>query len=214
MIVSKKSAIAIAAVLAASVEAHGRGHSLMFPRRGYSYHHRRSPSIDMMSDMFSLPVYFNSLFQQQQQQISRRAQSDLTYHVRELPTGETELTVDVPGVSAKDLTVELVEDGTMLHVSGSRRHHDSVTEFDQLFRLNKDVDADNLSVRLADGVLTVTAPKREKVVKKLPIIVAEENNDAVEVEAQVVSDTEEANGDGEEERQEVDGMTITTDEKE
>lgn len=208
MKVSKKSALVAATVLATSmVGVHGRSHSaLMFPRRAYNYH-RRSPHIDLMSDMLSLPVYFNSLFQQQQEQTLRNAQSDPAYHVQELPNGMIELTMDVPGVAAADLSVELIEDGTMLHVSGSRRQHDSVTEFDKLFRLDKDVDAAKLSVKLSGGVLTVTAPKKEKVVKKLPIVVADD--DVVEVEAQVISDTE----DGEEAPEEVDGMTITTENK-
>ena len=197
------------AFLATSVHGHGRGDTLMFPRRSYNYN-RRAPSIDLMSDMFSLPVYFNSLFHQQQEELSHRAQSTRTCHVQELPSGEIELTMDVPGVAAADLNVELLEDGTVLRVSGSRHYHDSVTEFEQLFRLNKDVDANNLSVRLSDGVLRVTAPKKEKVIKKLPIVVEDEPGaGVVDVDAQdAESDSTEAKG----ERQEVDGMTITTEE--
>jgi len=194
------------AFLATSVHGHGRGHALMFPRRAYNYH-RRSPSMDLISDMFSMPVYFNSLFQQQEED-HRHLQSDLSYHVQELPNGVIELTMDVPGIAAADLNVELVEDGTMLRVSGSRRRHELVTEFDQLFRLDKDVDADNLSVRLSDGVLRVTAPKKEKVVKKLPIVV-EDGHEVVE--AQVISDTEDDSGNRE--AQEINGMTVTTEDE-
>lgn len=197
------------AFLATSVQGHGRGHSLMFPRRAYNYN-RRSPSIDLMSDMFSLPVYFNSLFQQQQ--AASREQAIPAYHVQELPDGSIELTLDVPGVAASDLKVELEEDGTMIHISGSRRQHGSVTEFDRLFRLDKDVDVESLSVRLSDGVLRLTATKKEKVVKKLPIVVDEEH-DVLEVEAQVISDNEGQNVVETEGTQEVDGMTITTEDE-
>lgn len=206
--------LVMAVFLATSVHGHGRGHSLMFPRRAYNYH-RRSPSMDLISDMFSMPVYFNSLFQQQQ--ASHQVQSDPMYHVKELPNGEIELTMDVPGVAASDLNVELVEDGTMLRVSGSRRRHGSVTEFEQLFHLNKDVDADNLSVRLQDGVLRVTAAKKEKVVKKIPIVVEADGHqdvDAVEVEAQAISDTDGDSTDTKGASEEVDGMTITTEDDE
>ncbi len=177
-------------------------------RRAYDYH-RRSPSMDLMSDMFSIPIYFNSLMKQQREQASHNVLSDNSYHVEQLSTGEIELTVDVPGVAVKDLNVELLEEGTLLSVSGSRRHHGSVKEFDQLFRLNKDVDADNLSVRLSDGVLRVVAPKKEKIVKKIPVIVEEEK--VVDVEAQVISSDGETDPDGQE-TQEKDGMVITTEE--
>ena len=194
------------AFLLTTVHGHyGRGHALA--RRAYDYH-RRSPSMDLMSDMFSIPVYFNSLMKQQREQATYHVLSDPSYHVEQLPTGETELTVDVPGVAAADLNVELLEEGTLLRVSGSRRHHGSVKEFDQLFRLNKDVDADNLSVRLSDGVLRVVAPKKERIVKKIPIVVEDEEK-VVDVDAQVISgDDESDNG----EVQEKDGMTITTEE--
>lgn len=210
MKVSNKSmmAMCLAAVafLLTTVHGHNYGRGYALTRRAYDFH-RRSPSMDLMSDMFSIPVYFNSLMKQQREQASHYALSDPSYHVEELSTGEIELTVDVPGVAAADLNVELLEEGTLLRISGSRRHRGSVKEFDQLFRLNKDVDADNLSVRLADGVLRVVAPKKQRIVKKIPIVVEDEEK-VVDVDAQVISDgeTDEA------EIQEKDGMTITTEE--
>lgn len=151
---------------------------------------------------------FHSLMKQQREQASNHALSEPSYHVEKLSTGEIELTVDVPGVAAADLNVELLEEGTLLHVSGSRRHHESVKEFDQLFRLNKDVDAENLSVRLSDGVLRVVAPKKERIVKKIPIVVEDEEK-VVDAVGEVISgDDETDNG----EIQEKDGMTITTEE--
>lgn len=213
-VVSRKTLAAVclvaSAFLSTTVHAHyGRGHALA--RRAYDYH-RRSPSMDLMSDMFSIPVYFNSLLKQQQEQASLRLLSDPSSHVHELSNGDVELTIDVPGVAAADLNVELLEENTLLRVSGSRRHHGSVKEFDKLFRLNTDVDADNLSVRLSDGVLRVVAPKKETVVKKIPIVVVEEEERVVDINAQVFSDNEVENAGGDVESQEVDGMTITADE--
>lgn len=212
-VVSRKSFAAICLVavvfLSTSVSAHyGRGHALA--RRAYDYH-RRSPSMDLMSDMFSIPVYFNSLLKQQQEQASLRVLSDPSYHVEELSNGEIELSIDLPGVSAADLNVELLEDGTVLRVSGTRRHRESVEEFDKMFRLNKDVDADNFSVRLSDGVLRIVAPKKEKIVRKIPITVENEEK-ILDVDAKVVSDNKDENDNVDGESQEKDGMTITTEE--
>ena len=194
------------AYLATSADARGYGASHLVIPRTYNYHRR--PGVDFMSDMLNMPVHFNSLFRQQEARLARLQEStEPTYHVEELPNGEIELTVDVPGVSASDLTVELLEEGNLLRISGARKFHGSVVEFNQLFRVDKDVDADNLSVRLASGVLRISAPKKEKVIKKLPIL--EESED--EVEALAVSDKDETDPAMTEVTEEVDGMTITED---
>jgi HSP20 family molecular chaperone IbpA len=157
--------------------------------------------MDLMSDMFSMPMY-NSLFRQQEQLAGlKQALTDEgpTYHVRELTNGEIELTIDVPGVASKDLTVELLEDGTMLRLSDSRRHHHgSVTEFESMFRMHKDVDTATLVVRLSSGVLRISASKKEKVVKKLQIV--EDRLEQDFIEAEVLSVEEELNA-------AVDGLT-------
>lgn len=198
----------VAAIVASSPlqAAEARSHSLVFPR-AYKYH--RQP-MDLMTDMFSIPMY-NSLFRQQEQ-LTRLTQA-LTdegpkYNVQESPNGEIELTMDVPGVASKDLTVELLDDGTMLRVSGSRRHsHGPVTEFDRLFRMNKDVDTDSVVVRLSHGVLRISASKKEKVVKKLPIM--DDNTEQDTNEAQVLS-VEKASNAPDVLAEEVIGMTVTT----
>jgi HSP20 family molecular chaperone IbpA len=199
----------VAAVLASSspIQVAGdRSHSLVFPR-AYKYHRR---PMDLLSDMLSMPMY-NSLFRQQEQLTClEQALTDEgpTYHVQELPNGEIELTVDVPGVAAKDLTVELLEDGTMLRVSGSRRHHYGlVTEFDQMFRVNKDVDTDSVIVRLSSGVLRISASKKDKVVQKLPIV--EDKSEQDIIEAQVLSVDEDQNAAVDVRTEEMIGVTMT-----
>eukprot|EP00586_Coscinodiscus_wailesii_P001335 CAMPEP_0172488780 /NCGR_PEP_ID=MMETSP1066-20121228/18515_1 /TAXON_ID=671091 /ORGANISM="Coscinodiscus wailesii, Strain CCMP2513" /LENGTH=236 /DNA_ID=CAMNT_0013256237 /DNA_START=80 /DNA_END=790 /DNA_ORIENTATION=+ len=73
------------------------------------------------------------------------------------------LIIDVPGVKAEDIIVEIEAEGKMLHVSGER-----VTEkdgnvskysFDQRFGIGSQLDSDGVTANLADGVLTVVAPK-------------------------------------------------------
>ena len=200
----------VAAFLASPVQAGAGRYSLGFPR-SYNYHRR---PMDLMSDIFSIPMY-NSLFRQQEQ-LARLKQAAMdegpTYHVQELSSGEIELTMDVPGVSSKDLAVELLDDGTMLRVSGSRRHHHgSVTEFDQLFRIDSDVDTDSLVVRLSSGVLRISASKKEKVVKKLQIVEEEPNQDVIE--AKVLPRQEEPNAVLDGQSEEVNGLTITTEDE-
>ncbi|GAB0104754.1 Hsp20/alpha crystallin family protein [Nocardia sp. JMUB6875] len=78
--------------------------------------------------------------------------------------------VDVPGVRQDDIEIELF--GAELRVRGEVkqvekegifRHRTRRTgEFDYRVTLPQDIDADNISARLADGVLTVRAPKSEQ----------------------------------------------------
>jgi HSP20 family protein len=76
-----------------------------------------------------------------------------------------EIAVDVPdGVGASDMTVELENDGTVLHLSGGRKVEEegvsTETRFDQHFTIGTlNVDSDKISANLSDGVLTVTVPK-------------------------------------------------------
>ena len=85
------------------------------------------------------------------------------------------IALDLPGVKTEDVDVSV--ENNLLTIKGSRR---SVTEdssfsskFTQSFSLDPVVDVDNISANLADGVLTVTAPKDlkrlEQSVKSIPI---------------------------------------------
>lgn len=60
------------------------------------------------------------------------------------------LTVDVPGVKQKDLTVEL--SGRDVKVSGTARGE----EFKYSYRISRDYDPDTLDALLEDGVLTLS----------------------------------------------------------
>lgn len=76
------------------------------------------------------------------------------------------LAVDVPGVKPNDMKIELENDGHVLHMSGGRKVKTETSfkeyKFDKRFTLGKDLDTSKISAHLADGVLVLTAPKKEK----------------------------------------------------
>lgn len=72
------------------------------------------------------------------------------------------LTMDLPGVKSDKLTVQV--EGCELSVSADRpTANGSVVAYRQSFTVDEDtVDADKLKATLADGVLTLTLPKKEE----------------------------------------------------
>jgi HSP20 family molecular chaperone IbpA len=79
-----------------------------------------------------------------------------------------QIAVHVPdGVKASDVAVELENDGTVLYLSGERRQEDengtlvSETRFEKRFSIGSNVDRDNITANLSEGVLVLTAPKIE-----------------------------------------------------
>ena len=74
--------------------------------------------------------------------------------------------VDVPGVKAADMNVDLENDGRVIHISGGRKIEKegvmTETRFEKRFTIGDNVDVEKMSANLADGVLTLTAPKIEK----------------------------------------------------
>jgi len=85
------------------------------------------------------------------------------------------LAVDVPGVKASDMTVQLEHGGRVLRLWGGRKveRAGQVTEtrFEKSFTIDQTVDASKITANLADGVLIVTAPKNpvQTDVLKIPI---------------------------------------------
>ena len=104
--------------------------------------------------------------------------------------GIVELNMELPGVLAKDLVVEL-ENDRMLRIKGSRKYKNGESEFDQVFQLDDDVDPERITVNLSAGILTVRASKKERLVKRIEVTTAEDEP-AVE-----------------DKPQEIDGLTIT-----
>lgn len=76
------------------------------------------------------------------------------------------LAVDVPGVKTDNMKVELENDGRVLHISGGRKEKTDKSyeeyKFDKRFTLGRDLDTSKITAHLNDGVLVLTAPKKEK----------------------------------------------------
>jgi HSP20 family protein len=71
------------------------------------------------------------------------------------------LTVDVPGVLAKDLQVQV--DDNVLRITGERKTAGSESKFIRSFAIDPEtVDVENIKANLDCGVLTLTAPKQIK----------------------------------------------------
>jgi HSP20 family protein len=93
-----------------------------------------------------------------------------------------QIAIDVPGVKANDMNVELEHDGRVLHLSGGRKVEKggtvTETKFDKRFTIGDNIDTAKLSANLADGVLVVTAPKKpEKKEEVLKIAITEQPRD-------------------------------------
>jgi HSP20 family molecular chaperone IbpA len=99
-------------------------------------------------------------------------------------------------VAAKDLQVEL-ENESLLRIRGSRPsmsgglQQAAVMDFDQSFQLDEDVDPASLQVTLYNGILQVSASKKETVVQRLEIRTADTST---VVEAPVDEKASEQNG--------------------
>jgi HSP20 family molecular chaperone IbpA len=115
--------------------------------------------------------------------------------------------MEVPDASANNVTVE-IENGNMIRIHGSRNviseHGVAELEFDQFFEMEKDIDVENLKVTLSSGILRITAPKRERAVKRIPVVIQEEKQDEIVGKVAVVK--EDANT-----KQARDNLTITED---
>ena len=76
------------------------------------------------------------------------------------------LAIDVPGVKPDDIKVDLENDGRVLHMKGHRKveKENSFEEykFEKRFALGNDLDTTRITANLSDGVLILTAPKKEK----------------------------------------------------
>ena len=90
---------------------------------------------------------------------------------------EFRLAVDVPGVKPDHMTVELENDGRVVHLSGGRKAKTDTSyeeyKFDKRFTLGRNLDTAKITAHLSDGVLVLTAPKKEKLpptTKRISII--------------------------------------------
>ena len=76
------------------------------------------------------------------------------------------LALDVPGVKPDNMKIELENDGRVCHISGGRKEKTDKSyeeyKFDKRFTLGRDLDTTKITAHLSDGVLVLTAPKKEK----------------------------------------------------
>ncbi len=68
--------------------------------------------------------------------------------------GSTILEIEAPGVKRE--SIEVTVEGVVLSIKGARRGSQVI----QKYRLPEDIDTDQLSAKLEDGILTVFLPKR------------------------------------------------------
>ena len=115
--------------------------------------------------VFDLMPVVNSLTRDEDFKLFR---SSPGYEITE-SEGKYQIAVDVPGVKASDMTIQLENEGRVLHISGGRKitkeNAVSETKFEKRFTIGNNVDTTKLSANLADGVLVISAPKLEKKVK-------------------------------------------------
>lgn len=91
----------------------------------------------------------------------------------------TYITADMPGVEEKDLDISLENDVITIHgtVHGDNSegldilHAEyNVGDYERSFVLSKEIDQENISATIKDGVVKITLPKSEKAkAKKIPV---------------------------------------------
>jgi hypothetical protein len=88
-----------------------------------------------------------------------------------------QLSVDVTGVKQEDIDVSMMTDGYLTfrgQMMASSENSRFTSKFSQTFSLDLDVEVDQFSASLNNGVLVVTAPKDMKKleanVRKIPIL--------------------------------------------
>ena len=93
-----------------------------------------------------------------------------------------QLSIDVPGVKGKDIVAKIEQDGRVLNISGGRKvkttssdgkKTTSESKFAKRFALDKTVDPAQITANLADGVLTIVAPKKKEEIVGHTIAISE-----------------------------------------
>lgn len=89
------------------------------------------------------------------------------------------LEMDLPGVTAADLLVEVING--MLYITGTRHFHSSQKVYRRIFCLHAQaMDISELKANLAHGVLLVTVPKTKKPkVQVIPVTTQETNSSVI-----------------------------------
>uniref|UniRef100_A0A383W1K5 SHSP domain-containing protein n=1 Tax=Tetradesmus obliquus TaxID=3088 RepID=A0A383W1K5_TETOB len=107
---------------------------------------------------------------QQQQQQGKAGIPQLPIDVAEAPEGFYTLYADVPGLSKADLSIKLSKE-RVLTISGERKspladaplqqQERVLGSFERRWQLPEDAESEGISAKVADGVLTITVPKKQ-----------------------------------------------------
>eukprot|EP00567_Pseudictyota_dubia_P017980 CAMPEP_0197432830 /NCGR_PEP_ID=MMETSP1175-20131217/818_1 /TAXON_ID=1003142 /ORGANISM="Triceratium dubium, Strain CCMP147" /LENGTH=264 /DNA_ID=CAMNT_0042961013 /DNA_START=71 /DNA_END=865 /DNA_ORIENTATION=+ len=134
-------------------------------------------SFSTFDDFFGSPLMLNpsSPFSERANRLSDFAVVRRPRPSYEL-TGDEEkvqLVVNIPGAKAEDIKVEIEQNGCVIRLSGvSKVNEDGVSiesQFEKAFMLGPQgmsFDEDNITAKMVDGVLTITAPKITEEVKE------------------------------------------------
>lgn len=78
---------------------------------------------------------------------------------------EYSILIDVPGVRAKDMAMQIVDNKRALYLRGVRTFESGETveekKFDRHINIAQDVNVDKIKADLTNGVLQIKAPKKE-----------------------------------------------------
>ena len=87
-----------------------------------------------------------------------------------------ELSIDAPDQKPEDVTVQIEQNGRLLHLSGQRLvtkgDKKMDTCFDMKFALGRDIDTRNITANLDNGIMIITVPKnptKNEEIVKIPI---------------------------------------------
>ena len=148
--------------------------------------HPRSPLFKGFDDFFGTTSMWNPerdifdlmpVVPNVDREFSSLVRSSPGYEISE-KNDKYQIHVDVPGVRASDMNINLEDENRVIHISGGRKveKDGSVTEtrFEKRFTVGDNVNVEKMTANLENGVLTLTAPKIEKKEKpKLSIAITE-----------------------------------------
>lgn len=103
----------------------------------------------------------------------KKARNSIQYEILSTDK-EMKVVLDVPGIKASDITVTLEDNDKVLKISGTRETkgdgYNFSASFTEKFYVTSKIDLNKLSAQLQDGVLTISAPKVEREIRKIPIV--------------------------------------------
>lgn len=131
---------------------------------------------------FPSPV---ALFRESQQAMQQAFRHSVPRYEITNDKEKFQIALDVPGVEAEDIHVELDEAGRTITMQGERKKESEnevfTSKFFQSFTLDSAADVSKITATLSDGVLFVTVPKlpekQIESVRKIPITQGESSKD-------------------------------------